>query len=62
MDDEQLELFDIKKPSLSGDYRICSKCSEEKHISEYRLQMGANLIAPNVKTVQIRRLLYANNL
>ena len=40
MDDEQLELFDIKKPSLSGDYRICSKCNEEKHISEYRLQMG----------------------
>ena len=40
MDDEQLELFDIKKLLLSGDYRICSNCNEEKHISEYRLQMG----------------------
>jgi len=56
MDDEQLELFDIKKPSLSGDYRICSKCNEEKHISEYRLQMGGKSYRTECKNCSDKKI------
>ena len=33
MDDEQLELFGIKKVLGLKDYKVCQKCTQEKHVS-----------------------------